>query len=102
MMIEIKTTRTFSFDKIELVTREDMREIGLLARERIVRRTRQAQGPNGPFRPLSARYAEQKHKALGGAAQPDLTVSGNMLNDLDVVDVSVTDQEAHVRLGWKK
>ena len=73
---------------IEFVTAEDMRQVGLLARERIVRRTmagRDAQG--AAFRPYSPGYAKAKAEALGTTAV-NLQVSGNMLNDLTVVRVA--------------
>lgn len=95
---KVQITRNFaSLADLELVTADDMREIGLLARETIVRRTRQGQGPNGPLAPLSEGYAKRKQEALGTAA-PDLTVSGNMLNDLTIVEVD----EESVTLGWLK
>lgn len=100
-MVSVTVKRSFRLDSIDFVKPEDMREIGLLARERIVRRTRQGQGPNGALKPLSAGYAKQKAKALG-TAKPDLTVSGNMLNDITVTEVSVTPEEARVRLGFVK
>jgi hypothetical protein len=85
-----------SLTRIELVTREDMREIGLLVRERIITRTRQARGPDGQaFAPLSPGYAAQKQAALG-TSRPDLTVSGRMLNDLTITQVT----ETSVTLGW--
>lgn len=103
MSAEITVTRNFgSLEEFELVNEADMREIGLLVRERIIRRTRQGLGPDGvPLQPLSPDYAAQKRAALGTDA-PDLTVSGNMLNDLQIVDVEVTPERARVRLGWEK
>jgi hypothetical protein len=81
---------------LELVTAADMREIGLLVRERIIRRTRQGIGPDGQaFAPLSPRYAAIKHRELG-TSSPDLTVSGRMLNDITITDVTDTS----VTLGW--
>lgn len=74
-----------------------MREIGLYARERIVRRTRMGMGPNGAFAPLSPAYAARKQAALG-TSKPDLTVSGNMLNDLTITEAT----ENTVSLGWNK
>jgi hypothetical protein len=89
-------------DQLELVTREDLRELGLLARERIVRRTRQGLGPGGvPFQPLSEGYAKRKRAALGTDA-PDLTVSGRMLNALQITDIVLTDDEAYVELGFSE
>jgi hypothetical protein len=87
-------------DQLELITREDLRELGLLARERIVRRTRQGLGPDGvPFEPLSPEYAKRKRAALG-QDKADLTVSGNMLNDVAVTNIVLTDDEAYVELGF--
>jgi hypothetical protein len=95
---KVQITRNFtSLADLALTTADDMREIGLLAREQFVRRTRQAQGPDGPLEPLSEDYAKQKREALGTAV-PDLTVSGNMLNDLQVVEVD----DDSVTLGWLK
>lgn len=68
-----------------------MREIGLLVRERVVRRTRAGTSATGaPFAPYSRGYAEQKAKALGGGGTVNLTVSGGMLNALQVLDVTDT------------
>lgn len=98
MSASVTITRDFPvLTDLQLVTKEDMREIGLLARERIVRRTRQGLGPDGPFAPLSEGYAEQKRAALGTSA-PDLTVSGNMLNQLTIVEL----EDHSVTLGWNQ
>jgi len=65
-----------------------MREVGLLARDRIRRRTQAGISVSGaPFTPLSAGYAQQKQKHLG-TSRADLTVSGRMLNDMQVVDTT--------------
>jgi hypothetical protein len=100
---EITVTRSIDvpLDQLELITAEDMRELGLMIRERIIRRTQQGQGPDGPFAPLSDAYATRKREALGTAA-PDLTVSGSMLNDITIVDVESDGLSARVRLGWVK
>lgn len=99
----IRLTHAFgSLEHLELVTAEDMREIGLLAREQIVRRTiagRDAR--DAAFTPYSPGYAEAKRKALG-AGGVNLQVSGGMLNDLTVTDVQVTENKATVSLGWTK
>lgn len=87
-------------DQMELVTAEDMRELGLLARERIVARTISGVDANGaPFQPYSDGYAKQKQAALG-TTSVNLQVSGNMLNHLQIVDVSVDGDSASVTLGW--
>ena len=95
--MSVTVKRNFpSLTVLELVTAADMREIGLLARERIVRRTRQGIGPDGaPFAPLSPGYAAIKQRELG-TSSPDLTVSGRMLNDITITDVTDTS----VTLGW--
>lgn len=94
------TRRNFGpLDKVALTTRETMREVGLLARERIVRRTRAGQSSDGDaFRPYSTAYAERKAKELGGTKTPNLTASGAMLNDIAIL--SVTDDE--VTLGFTR
>jgi hypothetical protein len=97
MSATIQVKRNFpSLTALELVTAADMREIGLLARERIIRRTRQGIGPDGQaFAALSPGYAAIKQRELG-TSSPDLTVSGRMLNDITITDVTDTS----VTLGW--
>jgi len=74
-----------------------MREIGLLARELIIRRTTAGQDATGAsFPPYSAKYAERKAKELGSADPVNLTVSGGMLRNLQIVDAT----ENSVTLGW--
>jgi hypothetical protein len=81
---------------IPLTDRALMREAGLLARERILRRTRAGRDMRGQaFQPYSAAYASTKAKELG-SARVDLTVSGGMLGHLTIVEV--TDDK--VVLGW--
>lgn len=66
-----------------------MREIGLLVRERVVRRTRQGVSATGsPFPAYSPLYAKQKAAQLGGAGTVNLTASGAMLNDLGITEVT--------------
>lgn len=75
---------------LKLSTREVMREVGLLARERILRRT--AAGIDQfdiPFRPYSAAYAKQKALELGGG-RVNLQVSGAMLNAIQIIEVTDT------------
>jgi hypothetical protein len=73
-----------------------MREVGLLARETIRRRTARGISADGtPFAPYSKSYALQKGKALG-PGPVNLTVSGDMLNALQIVDVT----ETSVTLGF--
>jgi hypothetical protein len=101
MGAKVTVHRSFgSLADLQLVTAEDMRQIGLLAREQILRRTLQGLDADGaPFAPYSDGYAEAKRKALGTSAV-NLQVSGGMLNDLTVVDVQATPEKASVTLGW--
>jgi hypothetical protein len=101
----ITVERNFpALDDMTLVTAEDLREIGLLVREQIIRRTRQGLDANGaPFQGYSPRYALQKEGRLGsvfaghgGYGTVNLTVSGNMLNQIVITEV---DDES-VTLGW--
>ena len=92
-------TRNFGpLDAIKLTNRDLMREIGLLVRERILRRTRQGIGTDGaPFQPYSVSYAAEKAAELG-SGPVNLTLSGAMLNDMTIT--KVTDDE--VELGFSK
>ena len=93
----ITLTRNFgSLADLVLVTKEDMREIGLLARERIVRRTIAGTDASGSqFKPYAPGYADQKQQALG-TSNVNLQVSGNMLNHIVITEVT----EDSVTLGW--
>ena len=95
----VSLTRNFGpLTDLELVSAEDMRELGLLARERIVRRTLSGIDAEGaPFAPYTPGYAKAKAEALG-AGPVNLQVSGNMLNDVQIVDVT----DHTVTLGWLK
>ena len=95
--MSVKVTRNFpALTDLELVTKEDMRELGLLARERILTRTLQGVDANGaPFQAYSEGYAKQKRAALG-TDRVNLQVSGRMLNDIQIVDLTDTT----VTLGW--
>lgn len=95
--MSITVERNFpALDSLELVTAQDMREVGLLARERIVARTISGIDAKGaPFAPYSAAYAAEKSAVLGTSAV-NLQVSGNMLNHLQIVDVT----DNSVTLGW--
>ena len=76
-----------------LSTKELMRDVGLLARERILRRTAAGMDQaDRAFAPYSAGYALQKAKELGSMGV-NLQVSGAMLNAIvvtNVTDKSVT------------
>jgi hypothetical protein len=74
---------------LELTSRQLMREVGLLARELVVRRTLRGVDMDGnPFRPYSAAYTRQKAEALGSASPVNLQASGRMLQGLIVTDVT--------------
>jgi hypothetical protein len=92
--MSVKVSRNFTaLSAIALTTVEDMREIGLLARERIYNRTIAGKDAEGnTFAPYSEGYAKAK-----GSTFVDLTVSGNMLNQMQIVEVD----EDSVSLGWE-
>ncbi len=94
-VVSVKVERSFpALEDLTLTTADDMREIGLLVRERIYRRTVSGIDAEGqPFAPYSPDYAKVK-----GSSRVDLQVSGNMLNHMTIVDVS----EDSVTLGWNQ
>lgn len=100
----VSVTRDFgNLADLQLVTAEDMRQVGLLIRERIVRRTLSGLNAAGQaFTPYSPGYAEAKGKALGAAAgaNVNLQVSGNMLNQITIIETRADRDEASVTLGW--
>jgi hypothetical protein len=98
MATTISVSRNFgSLEEFITVAAEDMREIGLMTRERIVRPTLRGVDASGvPFAPYSMRYYAEKSAELGSADPVNLQVSGNMLNHLQVVEVA----ENRVTLGW--
>ncbi len=74
-------------DLVQL-TAEDMRDVGDLLVRRIRTRTEAGQDVNGAaFAGYSEGYAKQKRGALGHS-RVDLTVSGRMLNDMQVTSVT--------------
>lgn len=74
--------------KKPIVNEQLMRDVGDLALSMIRRRTAAGTDVNGAtFQELSPAYAKQKAKALG-SAKADLTVSGQMLNDMTIVSAS--------------
>lgn len=81
----------------DLITRADLREIGLLQIERIRRRTAMGRDADGqPFRAYSPEYQKRKGEELG-AGTVNLTVSGGMLNALTIVDL--TDDSVTIGFG---
>jgi len=91
MAASVTIRRNFGLlTEVKLSTRALMREVGLLARERIVRRTMAGQDENEQsFAPYSPLYAERKAKELGRASV-NLQVSGAMLNAITITNVTDT------------
>lgn len=80
-----------------LTSRELMREVGLLARERIYRRTVSGRDQfDAAFAGYSAGYEERKRQELGSANPVNLQVSGDMLNAMTITEVT----ENTVTLGF--
>jgi hypothetical protein len=95
--VPITVTTNFDSDDLRFTDRDLMRQIGLLARETIHRRTARGISSDGaPFQRYSLGYAKQKAAQLGGSGTVNLTVSGGMLNALQIVDVD----ETSVTLGF--
>jgi hypothetical protein len=85
--------------EMQFTDRALMREVGLLTIRMIQARTRQGRDTDGrAFPRYSATYAKQKAKALGSAGTVDLTVSGDMLNALTIIDLD----DASVTIGWTR
>lgn len=73
--------------EMPLSNKQLMREIGLLARERILRRTASGRDQfDAAFTPYSPGYAKQKAQSLGGFGV-NLQVSGAMLNAISLTEV---------------
>jgi len=71
-----------------LLTPQDMHDVGDLLVRRIRTRTEGGYDVNGAsFAPYNADYAKAKRAALGHS-RVDLTVSGRMLNDMQVVETT--------------
>lgn len=91
-----RTIPDLSREMDRLVDRNLMREIGLLARERIIRRTISGKDRQGqPFQDYSPAYRARKAQELG-ASTVNLQVSGAMLNALTIVEVT----DRSVTLGF--
>jgi len=92
MAVSIKVSKDFGPLTINL-TAQDMREVGDLLVQRIRTRTEAGVDVHGAgFRAYSQEYAAEKSKALGHA-RVDLTVSGRMLNDMQVTAATATTAE---------
>lgn len=97
ILVPVRISTNFQPGTLRFTSTETMREIGLLAREAIRRRTATGISADGtPFQPYSLRYAQQKARAVGGGAVVNLTLSGGMLNALQIVEVT----EKTVTLGF--
>lgn len=93
MAVRVSVSRDFATLGIEL-TEDDMRDVGDLLVRRIRTRTEAGIDVNGAgFRAYSPGYAAAKKAALGHG-RVDLTVSGRMLNDMQVT--SVTNKTASI------
>lgn len=85
------------FDGLELFTAKDWRDLGLEVIDRIKTRTRAGLDVNGElFVDYSPGYAKQREAYGRGTAVVDLTVSGDMLNNLVVLDAD----KRSVTVGW--
>lgn len=85
--------------RITLTSPVLMREVGLLAIRMIQARTRQGRDEHGrAFAPYARTYAERKARELGASGTPDLTVSGDLLNSLQIIEVTDT----RVTIGWTR
>lgn len=78
--------------ELPLTNKELMKEVGLLLRERVVRRTVSGRDANeAAFAPYSLAYALQK-----GSFKVNLQLSGQMLNAIEIVDLT----DKSVTLGF--
>ena len=83
---------------IEMVTAADMRDVGELVVQRIRERTMRGQDADGgAFADYSDGYATAKRMAVG-TSRVNLTVSGEMLNAMTVIDATPT----KVTVGFKR
>lgn len=82
---------------LPLTNKQVMREVGLLARERVYRRTISGTDMHGqPFKAYSKDYLKAKQQAVG-TTQVNLQLSGGMLNALQIINVT----EDSVEIGFK-
>jgi len=87
----VQVTKTFgSLADLRLTDAALMREVGLLARERLIRRTIAGRDQDDqPFAPYSAAYAGLRRKEQL-STNVNLQVSGQMLNAIRIVAVTDT------------
>lgn len=82
---------------IKLTDKALMREVGQMAIRAIQARTRQGRDVKGQsFAPYSPAYEKRKADAGVGTGTVNLTVSGDMLNALQIVEL----KDDSVTLGW--
>lgn len=82
---------------IAVTTPDLMREVGEMAIRLIQARTRQGRDADGQaFAPYSPKYAKRKAKETGTSGTVNLTLSGDVLNDLQVIEATKTS----VLIGW--
>ena len=87
------------FDQVEFLGAQEWRQIGLYAIELIRRRTARGLDATGsPFADYSEGYRLAREEYGRPTSPVDLTVSGDMLNGLQVVDVA----KHSVTLGWTR
>lgn len=93
------TSRLPRPSRLQLTDKALMREVGLLAIEIIRTRTRKGLDATGQaFEPYSPEYARQKTKETGASSTPNLTLSGDLLNTLQITEVTDTS----VTIGWTR
>lgn len=93
MKLTVKVTKNFNSLQAEmpLLTADDMRQVGLAAREMMLRRTRSGIDQFGrPFAPYSESYRRARAAMGKPAGRVNLELSGAMLGDLQVTDVTPT------------
>lgn len=90
----VKTGRPLA--DLRLSSRDLMKEIGLLARERVIRRTVSGVDENDTrFKSYSPGYAAAKAREVGSASV-NLQLSGGMLNAITIVELT----DKSVELGF--
>lgn len=88
MAVRLSVTSDFKELAGDLLTKDDMRDLGDFFVRNIRTQTEAGLDDQGrPFKAYSPMYAQQKQKALGHS-RVDLTVSGRMLNDMQVTEVT--------------
>jgi hypothetical protein len=98
MKVNVQAGQNFGrIGEIRWSTKDLMEEIGHRAIVLIKRRTAQGRDvDNAPFAEYSEGYAKRKREALGTTGGVNLSVSGAMLDRMDLVEVT----DHSVTLGW--